>query len=427
MSHSDVATSVRGAIGAIAGGRLRVLPLTLRFWDGSTLPGESDSTVVAVRSPEALAYLLRAPNQVGLARAWVTGALDVEGELEAVLATRERFHGIAVSTADRLRLIAAALRAVPSVLLARAPVPAIEAMPRGRRHSLARDRKAVRHHYDVSNDFYRLVLGPSLVYSCAYFETPADTLESAQERKHELICRKLRLAPAERLLEIGCGWGSLLLHAADRHGTRGVGVTLSDSQAEVARRRIREAGLSDLIEIRVCDYREVTDGPFDKVVSVGMYEHVGRAELDRYAGTVAGLLRPGGLFLNHGIARLASERPDSDTFISRYIFPDGELHPVTAIQAAMQSAGMEVRDVESLREHYPITLRRWLANLELNRAEATELVGEERERAWRLYMLASAQAFEDGDITVYQVLAARLGSDHDLPLDRAELLVPHAN
>jgi cyclopropane-fatty-acyl-phospholipid synthase len=424
MSDSDVATAVGGALGGIAGGRLQALPFTLRFWDGSTLAGESPTPVTVVRSPKALAYLLRAPNQIGLARAWVTGVLDVEGDLGAVLAARNRFNGIALSAADRLKLVAAALRAAPSVLVQPAPIPGIEAAPRGRRHSLARDRTAVRHHYNVSNNFYRLLLGPSMTYSCAYFETPQTTLEEAQERKHELICRKLRLVPGERLLDIGCGWGSLLLHAASRHAARCVGVTLSESQAQLARKRVREQGLSDLVEIRIADYREISDGPFDKIASVGMYEHVGLAELGRYAQAVAALLRPGGLFLNHGIARLASEQSSPDTFINRYIFPDGELHPVTEIQRAMQRAGFEVRDVESLREHYPLTLRRWHANLEDNRARAVELVGEERERAWRLYLLASAHGFEDADITVYQVLGARLGSDHRLPLDRVELIAP---
>jgi cyclopropane-fatty-acyl-phospholipid synthase len=422
MSHSDVATAVRGALGGIAGGRLQALPFTLRFWDGSVLAGEAPTPVTVLRSPRAVAYLLRAPNQVGLARAWVSGALDVEGDLEAVLAARHRFSGIALSAADRLRLIVAALRAAPSALVQGAPIPPIEAHPHGRRHSLIRDRTAVRHHYNVSNEFYRLLLGPSMTYSCAYFEAPEDTLESAQERKHELICRKLALAPGERLLDIGCGWGSLLLHAASRHGVRCVGVTLSEPQAQLARERVRERGLSDLVEIRVADYREIADGPFDKIASVGMYEHVGLAELGHYADTVASLLRPGGLFLNHGIARLASEQPGPDTFINRYIFPDGELHPVVAIQTAMQSAGIEVRDVESLREHYPLTLRRWLANLDARRADAVRLVGEERERAWRLYILVSAKGFEDGDITIYQVLGARLGARHGLPLERLELL-----
>jgi len=422
--RSDVASVARRALLRLPAPALHSPPFTVRFWDGSTLRGETDSPVIALRSPRAIKYLLRAPNQIGLARAWVTGALDVDGDLERVLAVRERFNGIALSAADRLRLFAAALRAAPSVLTRRAPVPAIEAHPRGSRHSLARDRAVVRHHYDVSNDFYGLILGPSMTYSCAYFDPPEDSLEAAQERKHEVICRKLRLAPGERLLDIGCGWGSLLLHAATSYGVRGVGVVLSGRQAELARRRIREAGVSDLVEIRVSDYREVLDGPFDKIVSVGMYEHVGRAELRGYASTVARLLRPGGLFLNHGIARLASEQPGPDTFINRYIFPDGELHPVTEIMVAMAGAQLEVRDVESLREHYPLTLRRWMANLEAHRAQAIALVGEERERAWRLYMAASAQGFEDGDITVYQVLAARLGDAHHLPLNRTELLGP---
>jgi cyclopropane-fatty-acyl-phospholipid synthase len=421
--HRDVAARVRSALGEIAHGRLLPLPFTLRFWDGSVLKGESETPVAVLRSRRALAYLVRAPNQLGLARAWVTGVLDVEGELDAVLAARHRFKGIGLSVVDRLKLFAAAARSAPRLLLDRAPVPRIEAAPRrGRRHSVARDRAAVRHHYDVSNDFYRLVLGPSLTYSCAYFHSQDDTLEAAQEQKHDLICRKLRLAPGERLLDIGCGWGSLLLHAASHFGVRGVGVTLSEPQAALARERVADAGLSDAVEIRVADYREVADGPYDKIVSVGMYEHVGRAELGHYATAVARLLRPGGLFLNHGIARLTSEQPGSDTFISRYIFPDGELHPVSDIQAAMQTAGLEVRDVESLREHYPFTLRRWLANLQAHSPEAVALVGAERERAWRLYLLASAQGFEDGEISVYQVLAARLGSDHELPLTRADLL-----
>ena len=421
MRHPEVATAVARGLRSIAQGRLRDLPFTLRFWDGSTLAA-AEGPVVTVRSPAALAYLLRKPNQLGLARAWVSGELAVEGDLEPVLALRERYRGLSLTRLEQLRLAWMALRLARLRVLRAPPVPSIEARPRGGRHSLARDRTAVRHHYDLSNVFYGLVLGPSMTYSCAYFRAPEDSLESAQERKHELICRKLQLTAGERLLDIGCGWGSLLLHAAARHGVRGVGVTLSEPQAEFARQRVRDAGLSDLIEIRISDYRELTDGPFDKIVSVGMYEHVGQSELGNYAHTVAGLLRPGGLFLNHGIARLTSSPPNPDTFINRYIFPDGELHPVTDVMVAMQAARLEVRDVESLREHYPLTLRRWLANLEANRAEAVEQVGEERERAWRLYILGSAQAFEAGEITVYQVLAARLGEQHGLPLDRAELL-----
>jgi cyclopropane-fatty-acyl-phospholipid synthase len=281
---------------------------------------------------------------------------------------------------------------------------------------------AVRHHYDVSNDFYSLVLGPSMVYSCAYFADEDDTLEAAQERKLDLICRKLALSPGDRLLDIGCGWGSLLLHAAAHYGVHAVGITLSEPQARLAQTRAREQVLEDRIEVRVADYRELTGRSFDKIASVGMYEHVGLSELDEYTRTVRELLRPGGLFLNHGIARLASVQPTSDTFISRYVFPDGELHPVTDLMLALQHAELEIRDVESLREHYPITLRRWLANLSARHDEAVAMVGDQRDRAWQLYMLGSAQAFEAGEITVYQVLVTRPDGPHGLPLDRAELL-----
>ena len=307
-------------------------------------------------------------------------------------------------------------------VLRQPPIPSIEASVSGQRHSITRDRQAVRHHYDVSNDFYRLLLGPTMVYSCAYFDERDDTLEEAQARKLDLICRKLRLAPGERLLDIGCGWGSLVAHAAANYGVQAVGVTLSEEQARLGRERVREQGLEDRVQILVSDYREVTGGPFDKIASVGMYEHVGRSELDAYVRTVHRLLRPGGLFLNHGIARLYSEPAGADSFIWRYIFPDGELHPVTDVMISMQAAGLEVRDAESLRDHYPLTLRRWLANLRAHREEAVAIVGPERERTWELYVLASALGFEDGDVTVYQVLTARSDAPSGLPLDRAELL-----
>ena len=409
-------------LGGIAGGRLGTLPVSLSFWDGSVLPAaDPDAPTVVIREPSALAYLLHAPGQVGLGRAWVSGAIDVDGDLEAVLAARDHFEGVRLSRGDRARVAIEALRTAGPRVLLPPPVPASEARTGGRLHSLLRDRAAISHHYDVSNRFYELLLGPSMVYSCAYFEDPSDPLEAAQARKLELICRKLRLQPGERLLDIGCGWGSLLLHAAEHHGVRGVGVTLSGAQAELARERIRAAGLADRLEVRVLDYRELRDEPFDKIASVGMYEHVGRSELDGYVQHVHGLLRPGGLFLNHGIARLRSAPPDGDTFISRYVFPDGELHPVTDVIGALEAGGLEVRDVESLREHYPLTLRRWGDNLARNRAAAIAEVGTERERVWRLYMLGSALSFEAGEITVYQVLSARDGAPHGLPLARAAL------
>ena len=397
----------------------------LRFWDGSEVPPPptaDDELTLVVRDPVALAYALRQPNELGFGRAWVTGALDVDGDLERGLALRDRFGGLRLSAADRL----AALRAVArlgAVRLRGPAVPASEApVGRGRRHSLDRDRVAVRHHYDVSNAFYRMVLGPTMVYSCAYFTSPDNTLEEAQTRKLETICRKLRLRAGDRLLDIGCGWGALVLHAAREHGARAVGVTLSEPQAELARERIRDAGLSDRCEIRVADYREVDDGPYDKVSSVGMYEHVGRAQLGEYVGRVTRLLRKGGLFLNHGIVRAQPRLWDKHSFIARYVFPDGELHPVGAVVDAMKGAGLEIRDDEALREHYALTLRRWVANLAANREAAIAEAGTERERVWRLYMTGSAVAFEAGDISVHQVLAAKPGAPHELPLAREALL-----
>jgi cyclopropane-fatty-acyl-phospholipid synthase len=351
----------------------------------------------------------------------VRGTLDVDGDLETVVALRHRFAGLQLSARERARLVMAAFLAAGPGVLRRLPAPSIEARPHGQRHSVGRDRQAVRHHYELSNRFYELMLGPTIVYSCAYFDDPADSLEQAQERKLETICRKLRLAPGDRLLDIGCGWGSLLLHAARHHGVRGVGVTLSDAQAQLARERIARADLSDQIEIRVCDYREVTDGPYDKVASVGMYEHVGRQQLDAYVSHVHGLLRPGGLFLNHGITRLRETGSGKDTFISRYIFPDGELHPVTDVLRSMERSSLEIRDLESLREHYTLTLRRWLANLDAWRTQAVREVGEMRVRAWRLYLVGCAQAFAAGEISVFQALSVRGGAAHELPLARHAL------
>lgn len=406
----------------VLSGALGQLPVTVRFWDESAVVArdEPDAPVVLIRDERAIAHFLRAPNQLGLGRAWVSGALDVDGDLERVLGLRRPVSDLSLGRFGRARLAAAALRIAGPRALRLPPIPVCEAAPAGRLHSLRRDRASVTHHYDVSNRFYELLLGHSLVYSCAYFGTDADSLETAQERKLELICRKLRLQSGERLLDIGCGWGSLVLHAAARHGVRALGVTLSEPQAELACRRIADAGLADRVEVRVLDYRELDEQPFDKIASVGMYEHVGRAQLYTYVG-VHRLLRPGGLFLNHGITRIHTKPPRGPTFISRYVFPDGELHPVNDIIDALETGGFEIRDVESLREHYALTLRRWVANLAAGRDEAVAEVGEERERVWRLYMLGSAQGFEGGEIGIYQTLAARPGAAHALPLDRSDL------
>ncbi|MDO8212296.1 cyclopropane-fatty-acyl-phospholipid synthase family protein [Conexibacter sp. CPCC 206217] len=407
---------------------MRRLPFAVAFWDGSVLPAGETPSIGTVRvRRRAIAHLLHEPNQLGLVRAFVLGDLDLDGDIEALLALRGRFRGVEMSHRDVALGLAGALLLGGRGALRPPRAPASELRAEGHRHSLRRDRTVVQHHYDVSNAFYRRLLGPTLVYSCAYFESPDDSLEAAQERKLELICRKLRLQPGERLLDVGCGWGSLLLHAAERHGVRGVGITLSEEQAALARERVRDAGLQDRIEIRVADYREVDDGPYDKIASVGMVEHVGLAQLDTYAATLARLLRPGGLLLNHGIAQLFSQPAGEKSLIQRYVFPDGELPQLGVVIGALQSAGLEPRDVESLREHYALTLRRWLANLTTERDGIVAEVGEERERVWRLYMLGSALAFEDDDISIFQVLATRPGAAHELPLVRAQAVEPAAD
>jgi len=435
-----LAARVAPVLDEIAGGAFARRPFALALWDGSELPATERARGAAgqrasfapcgasangspprlrVRRPRALAQLLRGPDELGLARAWVRGDLDLDGDAEATLASCLRYQGVRLGAADRVRVLALARRlGLRARDLRLPPPPAVEARLRGRRHSLRRDRVAVRHHYDVPTRFYRLVLGPSFVYSCAYWADEHETLEQAQARKLDLVCRKLDLQPGERLLDVGCGWGALLLHAAAHYGVRAVGITLSASQAAEARRRAAEAGLGDRVEVRVADYRELADGPYDKLASIGMVEHVGVSLLGTYARQAARLLRPGGRILNHGIVRLAP-RPRSDrSFIARYVFPDGELHPLSDVIVALERAGLEVRDVEALRDHYPLTLRAWSRNLARHRDEAIAHAGEERERVWRLYMAGSALAFARGEIGVFQTLAVRPGAPHGLPLVR---------
>jgi cyclopropane-fatty-acyl-phospholipid synthase len=424
-----VAQRVDAFVRRVGNGALGRRPFAVRFWDASVLPAndpaEPRPVTLVVRHPGALVHALREPNQLGLGRAWVSGALDLEGDVEDALRQLDAFAGLRLSPQDRLLLLARAWRLLGRRLLDTPPIPGSEARIAGRRHSQARDRVAVRHHYDVPADFYRLVLGETMVYSCAYFASPDEPLDDAQRRKLDVICCKLRLRPGDRLLDVGCGWGSLVVHAAQRFGVQAVGVTLSEHQAAVARRRIREAGLSDRCEVRVADYRAVDDGPYDAIASVGMYEHVGRAQLPTYVAVARSLLREGGLFLNHGITRLGPPPSSRKRFIDAYVFPDGELHPLADVVGALERGGLEVRDVESLREHYAMTLRAWLRNLAEHRAEAVRIAGAERERIWRLYMAGSARAFaRQGDISIVQVLALRPGAGHRLPLERARLLEP---
>jgi cyclopropane-fatty-acyl-phospholipid synthase len=398
------------------------LPIAVRAYDGSRLgPADAPATLL-VHSPVVFRRLITAPGELGMGRAYVAGELDVVGDLYSALA----------ALADRMpdvrafgpRQWAEVLRLAGSSVLrtgfAALPVPPEEAHLSGVRHSKERDAAAIAHHYDVSNAFYRIVLGPSMTYSCAVWERGDVTLEDAQAAKYELVSRKLGLRPGMRLLDVGCGWGGMVLHAAANHGVRAVGVTLSRRQAEWAEKAVAEAGLADRVEIRYQDYRDVRDGPYDAISSIGMFEHVGLSQLRVYFGGLRRLLRPGGRLLNHAIARppnAGRTRFQPNSFIDRYVFPDGELHEVGSVVSTMQGTGFEVRHVESLREHYALTLRAWVSNLEASWDEAVAEVGPGRARVWRLYMAASALNFEAGRTQVHQVLAVRSdGGRSELPL-----------
>jgi cyclopropane-fatty-acyl-phospholipid synthase len=379
-------------------------PVAVQLHDGTIIGPSRAPARLVFRSPDALRRLLTAPGELGFARAYVAGELDVEGDIYAALALQERLSGTL-----GLRQWAAVARAVGPAGLRPLPPPAQEARLRGTRHSRKRDAAAIAHHYDISSRFYRLVLGPSLTYSCALFAEPSDTLEEAQAAKHELVCAKLGLEEGMRLLDVGCGWGSMLLHATGEHGVSAVGVTLSRAQAELARERVAEAGLADRVEVRLADYRELRGEMFDAISSIGMFEHVGRAQLGRYFRHLHGLLRPGGRLLNHGISRPPGQRPRFARrgFVDRYVFPDGELHEIGSVVSTVQRAGFEARHVESLREHYALTLRRWVENLEAGWEGAVTDAGAARARIWRLYMAGSALGFEAGRLQVHQVLAVR--------------------
>ena len=357
------------------------LPIRIAFWDGTALGPPAAPAVLRVKSARALRRILYAPNELGLARAYVVGDLEVEGDLLRALAVLSEAHPEEFRLTPREWLRAVSSTARFGALGRPLPPPPEEARLDGGVHSLRRDRRAVSHHYDVSNEFYRIVLGPSMAYSCARFRDQDDDLEIAQEAKFDNICQKLGLRPGMRLLDVGCGWGSMVLHAAQHYGVEAVGITLSSQQADLARKRVAEAGLSTQVDIRLQDYRQLDAERFDAISSIGMFEHVGRSRRDEYFALLSGRLNTGGRLLNHAISTPGGSSYDSRSFLARYVFPDGELQDVSETATAMQQAGLEVRDVECLREHYPLTLSRWVGNLEADWAQAVAIVGQRRARS----------------------------------------------
>lgn len=387
------------------------LPLQIAFWDGSAVGPPDSGAVVRIKGPQALRRILYSPNELGLARAYVVGDLDIEGDLLLALDLLSQAHPDEFRLKPRDWAHAMSSTARLGVIGRPLPPPPEESRLSGGVHSLRRDRRAVSHHYDVSNEFYRLVLGPSMAYSCARFRSADDELETAQEAKFDNICQKLGLRPGMRLLDVGCGWGSMVMHAAERYGVEAVGITLSSEQADLARKRVAEAGLTSRVEIRLRDYRDLGAERFDAISSIGMFEHVGQAKRAEYFGLLTACLAPGGRLLNHAISTPGGASFNRRSFLARYVFPDGELQDVSDTAGAMQAAGLEVRDVECLREHYPMTLAQWVANLEANWEEAVALVGTRRARVWRLYMTGSINAFNANQVSLHQVLGVQTGPD----------------
>ena len=417
----EIASFVVDALG-------RTAPFYIEAFDGSTAGSPDLPLRVRIVHKEGLVRVLTRPGELGLARAYVAGDIDLDGDLDAL------FDLQAPSLRQMVRpaMISEVFKELGGDLLSPPAPPEVEATPKGRLHSRSRDRQAISHHYDVSNRFYELILGPSMTYSCAVFESPDDTLEQAQENKVDLIARKLGLEPGMRLLDVGCGWGTMAIHAAKHYGASVVGVTLAAEQKDYATQRAIAEGVADRVEFRLQDFRDVADGPFDAISSIGMFEHVGRRSMEQYFATLWGLLRPGGRLLNHAIGRPATRDEDpvvsrpkevvrhlqvaaglrgpsrvKSAFIDRYVFPDGELHEVGTVISMLQAHGFELRHLETLREHYALTLRQWVANLDANREAAVAEVGEQRARVWKLYMAGSAVGFENNHLQVHQALCVR--------------------
>jgi cyclopropane-fatty-acyl-phospholipid synthase len=407
--------------------------LNLRLWNGTALrvgnaAGAEDAPFTLVfRSPEAVWSAVLSRDPLALAEAYFNGDMDIEGDFFAALRLKDHLDLFKLPVAEKLRAVFTALHLrLLNAAWRDSGAPLVPAHgPKIKAHSQAENRDAIHFHYDVSNEFYALWLDRAMVYSCAYFETPDVDLGTAQQAKLEHICRKLSLKAGEEFLDIGCGWGALVIYAAKVHGVRAHGVTLSPQQLKVARERIEQAGLEDRVSVELLDYRELPgEARYDKIASVGMFEHVGLKNLPVYFSTVHRLLKPRGLFLNHGITH-DSEGWDPSPFtefINRYVFPDGQLDTISNIQRVMEHSKFEIADVEALRPHYAMTLRNWVARLERNRERALGFVNESTYRVWRLYMTACALQFESGEIGIYQVLAnKRTAGIPDLPLTRRHL------
>ncbi|MFL5894165.1 MAG: class I SAM-dependent methyltransferase [Thermoleophilaceae bacterium] len=377
-------------------------PFKVEFWDGTSLPATNGGggPTFRLRSKRALGHVLRAPGQLGVGRAYVTGDIEVD-DLSAAMRVVDSWKPPSLSAREKAALLVAAVKAAG---ITRPPkAPAAELRLSGRRHTRARDARAVRHHYDLPPEFFRLFLGDSMTYSCAVFSRGAKTLEEAQTAKLELVCQKLALRSGDRVLDVGCGWGSFVLHAAREHGAHVTGITLSEPQARIARERAEAAGAGDLVDIRVADYRELAGERYDAIASIGMVEHVGEEQIDVYARQLRALLKPDGRLLNHGIARLRHTDAEAGPFSERYVFPDADPLHVSRIALALERAGFEIHHVEGLRDDYAETLRHWAQRLDDNIDEAIRLAGPERVRVWRLYLRAARNGFETGFTSIYQV------------------------
>jgi cyclopropane-fatty-acyl-phospholipid synthase len=401
-------------------GELYLQGFGVELWDGSRYPSrDGERFTLQVHEPGALRLAFTPPVDLGAGRAFASGVIDVDGDVEHAVDTLYR-AAASMGVARKLALLRH-LRRLPKL----EPGDLREASLHGRVHSRKRDRAAIGFHYDQPIAFYRSFLDREMVYSCGYYDDGTDTLEAAQTAKLDYICKKLRLRPGERLLDIGCGWGAFVLRAAQQFGARALGITLSRPQYEEAQRRIAAANLGDRVQVELRDYRDLRGEQFDKIASIGMFEHVGRARLAEYFRAAYAALRPGGLFLNHGIAEQGEKRRGgrASGFIERFVFPDGELVAVSDALLTAERAGFEVRDVESLREHYARTLRAWVANLERNRAAAEAAAGAQSYRTWRLYMAGSAQGFATGRLGIFQSLLARPepGGNVRIPATRRDL------